>query len=728
MIRFNSFRAKDPVLAAIISMGLVFAGPGLVKAQSNSGQQGWEEVGPAGNAAQQQLMSGPPKLAGNSRQSYRPPVEAPSRESIEQKSQNEVYVVQAGDTLPKIAMKVYGDPNRWQDLMVINNIENGNRIFVGQKLKTASADSNVAADNNQMASAQSSEEERVIPDHEIDECPSPSISADAAEADASFYGQTGGEYIVQSGDTLGAIAKRILGSSRRWREIARANPNVNPNRLMVGQTLVIPGANPTGGSATPSEIQPVVSQPLSGNGSSSNYRNTATHTPQTHYQMTEPQNMTAAAPRDVSDPSFDPPPLMAPPPPPSSNEPYGTPAPQGADSYAPPAAPPVYSSGTMTPPPPPQVQNDYSSQSGYQQGANNEYSISAPPPPPPVGAPDDMSAPPAPYMSGSGSSPDAGPASPVAVSTRELYREERYRIPDELKPTDFSPYFANFNGYHGLFQVESALLPYIPTWNFGMHLRYRSYQYLFGDENAIEGNETVIPLHLSYAGKKLFAAVNVPFQSWEVKNSTINNNKVSLSGLHDPSVKVGYQVWKNLEGTHAVTLHAEGKFSGGNNHQPFANLSGKSEDGSLVGPAGSSRGSWIEVGGAYSGVMNDRWNSHINLAMANNAEDSISKFILRAGMDYRVNHNFAIVGELNSTSYSWDIDASDAQLIQNNGLITNNYVTNNAPDDTNVDLLLGFVLFNDAWQGSLGFPIALEKDWGFAHDYGVVFGLNHRWD
>jgi len=251
---------------------------------------------------------------------------------------------------------------------------------------------------------------------------------------------------------------------------------------------------------------------------------------------------------------------------------------------------------------------------------------------------------------------------------------------------------------------------------------------LFGDKNAIEGNETVIPLHLSYAGKKLFAAVNVPFQSWEVKNSTISNNKVSLSGLHDPSVKVGYQVWKNLEGNHAVTLHAEGKFSGGNNHQPFANLSGKSEDGSMVGPAGSSRGTWVELGGAYSGEMNERWTSHINMAMANNSEDSISKFILRAGMDYRVNHNFAIVGELNSTSYEWDVNAADSALIQNNGLITGNYVNNNAPDDTNVDLLLGFVLFNDQWQGSLGFPIALEKDWGFAHDYGVVFGLNHRWD
>jgi hypothetical protein len=191
-----------------------------------------------------------------------------------------------------------------------------------------------------------------------------------------------------------------------------------------------------------------------------------------------------------------------------------------------------------------------------------------------------------------------------------------------------------------------------------------------------------------------------------VKRSGGNSNTVSLSGMHDPSLKVGYQVWKNLEGTHAVTLHAEGKFPGDNYHQPLVDMSGKSNVGVRVGPAEATRGAWVEVGGAYSGVMNEKWTSHLNLALANDSEDSISKFIMRAGMDYRVNQNFSIVGEINSTSYEMD----------------------NGPDDTNVDLLLGFIIFNDQWQGSIGFPMALEKDWGYAHDFGVVFGLNHRWD
>jgi nucleoid-associated protein YgaU len=678
MIRFKTFRAKDSVLAAIISMGLVFGAPVMARAQAGDYVGGWEEVGPAGNEAQQELMSAPPKVTGDpmGQQGYRPPVEPPEKK-VKAATDNGNYVVQAGDTLPKIAMKVYGDPNRWQDLMVINNIENGNRIFVGQKLRTASPGSNVKAPENHF-----------VPDHEIEETADTSVSADAAEADASFYGQTGGSYTIQRGDTLGTIAKRILGSSKRWREISRANPEINPNRLIVGQEIVIPGAGPVDVVMEPPRVEPVVSQPLT----SSNWGGRvpqpppATHVPQTHYQMAEPQNHVSNAPA-VSAPSFDPPPLMPPPPPPVNHQPYGTRAPQGVDRYAPPAAPPVYSGGSMTPPPPPR----------------NQY---ASPPPPPMTVPDMMTPPPAPYMGQPVPGPAPAPSTNVAIGTRELYREDRYRIPDELKPTNFSPYFVNLHGYHGLFETESALIPYISTWHFGTHFRYRKYEYLNGEKNIIEGTEGYWPLHLTYTGKKLFAGINIPFQTWEVKASGGGSNKVTLSGLHDPSLKVGYQIWKNLEGTHAVTVHAEGKFPGGNYHQPLTTFTGKSKDGVRVGPAEATRGAWVEVGGAYSGVLNDKWTSHINLALANNSEDSMTKYIVRGGMDYRVNHNFSLVSEVTSTSYDMD----------------------NGPEDTNVDLLLGFVLFNDNWQGSLGFPIAIQKGWGFHHDFGVIFGLNHRWD
>ncbi len=48
------------------------------------------------------------------------------------------------------------------------------------------------------------------------------------------------EYIVRAGDTLSKIAEKLLGSPGRWRLLAEANALTDPNRIHVGQTLVVP--------------------------------------------------------------------------------------------------------------------------------------------------------------------------------------------------------------------------------------------------------------------------------------------------------------------------------------------------------------------------------------------------------------------------------------------------------------------------------------------------------
>ena len=68
--------------------------------------------------------------------------------------------------------------------------------------------------------------------------------------DASWNRPTGGvicvepaqsaTYTVKKGDTLSSLALRFLGQKGRWREIVAANPGVVPERLKIGQTLVIP--------------------------------------------------------------------------------------------------------------------------------------------------------------------------------------------------------------------------------------------------------------------------------------------------------------------------------------------------------------------------------------------------------------------------------------------------------------------------------------------------------
>ena len=51
------------------------------------------------------------------------------------------------------------------------------------------------------------------------------------------------EHVVEAGDTLGAIAKRYLGSANRYMEIAKLNHLENPDLLSLGQKLFIPDGN-----------------------------------------------------------------------------------------------------------------------------------------------------------------------------------------------------------------------------------------------------------------------------------------------------------------------------------------------------------------------------------------------------------------------------------------------------------------------------------------------------
>ena len=57
---------------------------------------------------------------------------------------------------------------------------------------------------------------------------------------------------IQKGDTLSAIAARTLGRSDRWPDFVAANPGIDPDRLIPGGTLKVPGmkiqAVSTGGS------------------------------------------------------------------------------------------------------------------------------------------------------------------------------------------------------------------------------------------------------------------------------------------------------------------------------------------------------------------------------------------------------------------------------------------------------------------------------------------------
>ncbi len=45
---------------------------------------------------------------------------------------------------------------------------------------------------------------------------------------------------IESGDTLGSIAKKYLGKESRWTEIAKLNPGLDPHRLKIGDVVKLP--------------------------------------------------------------------------------------------------------------------------------------------------------------------------------------------------------------------------------------------------------------------------------------------------------------------------------------------------------------------------------------------------------------------------------------------------------------------------------------------------------
>lgn len=111
------------------------------------------------------------------------------------------YIVQKGDTLAKIAARIYGEPSKWAEIADFTGIANPKLIYPGDVVY-----------------------------YQL---------TDRTQAFASGYeAVTRSEVRVMQGDTLSTIAGRVLGNSGNWKSIWRYNDNIsNPDRLEVGSTI-----------------------------------------------------------------------------------------------------------------------------------------------------------------------------------------------------------------------------------------------------------------------------------------------------------------------------------------------------------------------------------------------------------------------------------------------------------------------------------------------------------
>lgn len=108
------------------------------------------------------------------------------------------YKVRRGDTLMKIAFKLYGDIDRWKDL------KNWNQASIQQVSK-------------------------LEPGTEL-------TYADEGEFTVEKHDQS---YLIKTGDTLGGIAKNVYGKTNKWKKLQKYNARLikNPNRIFAGFTL-----------------------------------------------------------------------------------------------------------------------------------------------------------------------------------------------------------------------------------------------------------------------------------------------------------------------------------------------------------------------------------------------------------------------------------------------------------------------------------------------------------
>lgn len=146
-----------------------------------------------------------------------------------------LYVVQKGDSLARIARRTLGAESRWTEIQALNDGITPNKLKVGMKLKlpagaaatdtastpsVASAAKAPAAKKSQPKSASKPEAKKAAP----------------ASSNVAMY-------TVKKGDTLHSIAESKLGGKSHVREILALNPGLDPRRMSVGTRIKLPAAD-----------------------------------------------------------------------------------------------------------------------------------------------------------------------------------------------------------------------------------------------------------------------------------------------------------------------------------------------------------------------------------------------------------------------------------------------------------------------------------------------------
>ncbi len=152
------------------------------------------------------------------------------------------YAVRAGDTLSEIAQRELGSSRRWQELVAANPGLDPAKLRVGKTIQIpgakTGAGTQVAALSKKDAGSRAASE-------------SSKGTTSTATPQTSGTAKT---WKVGKGENLWRIAENALGDGKRWGEIARLNPKVDPDKLVRGQTRLLPGSTTSGAKKTSTQV------------------------------------------------------------------------------------------------------------------------------------------------------------------------------------------------------------------------------------------------------------------------------------------------------------------------------------------------------------------------------------------------------------------------------------------------------------------------------------------
>jgi nucleoid-associated protein YgaU len=159
------------------------------------------------------------------------PKGAPAKPEIETVR---IHAVQKGETLFQIADKYYGTGHVWRELAKYNGVKDKEGVVrVGMRLKVPSKDVLLGRPSSEHATAST-------PPPSTPSTTKP-IPGKRPEVTSPKPGRIElASYTVKKGDTLGTISQKVLGSSKRWQEIADLNKIDDEEALQAGTVLKVP--------------------------------------------------------------------------------------------------------------------------------------------------------------------------------------------------------------------------------------------------------------------------------------------------------------------------------------------------------------------------------------------------------------------------------------------------------------------------------------------------------